>query len=132
SNSFAITGPPAKLAFQSNPAQTTVGQTIAPPVVVVVQDSAGNTLADNSSVTLSVFSGPGALNGTLTVQAVNGVATFNDLSFSLEGTYRIQADSGLLNPAISSGFIINGLPAKLAFKATPPQGAANSKLAPPV
>lgn len=55
----------------------------------------------NGPVTISLFSGLGALNGTLTQNAVNGVATFAGLSFNQIGNKVLRATSGSLPPANS-------------------------------
>ena len=43
-------------------------------------------------VTLSIASGPsnGTLIGTTTVQAVNGIATFNGVTLPKTGSYKLQ------------------------------------------
>ena len=91
-------------------------------VVVVVEDQYGNTVTgDNSSVTLSlnaaVSGGGGALSGTVTEPASNGVATFSGLSivnsanssYGAAGTgYSLTAkdtDAGVvLTPGTSAAF----------------------------
>ncbi len=130
SNSFAITGPPAQLAFQIQPTQTTVGHVMTKAITVLVEDSGGNVVtADNSAVTLSIASGPGGtISGTTTVNAVNGLATFPGLSFSAMGTYTLDASDGVLTNATSNSFLINGLPAKLEFVQQPGNTAAGSPI----
>jgi len=76
-----------RLAFTVQPSSTTVGATISPPVQVAAQDDAGNTVATfRGSITVRTNPGPGTLSGTTTVAAVNGVASFSDLSIDQEGT----------------------------------------------
>ena len=86
---------PTQLAFGQPPTSAGAGATISPAVTVLVEDSLGNVVAgDSSSVTLSIANNPGGgtLSGTLTVAAVNGVATFNNLSINLAGSgYTLQA-----------------------------------------
>ena len=53
----------------------------------------------NGSVTLQLASGPGSLGGTLTAQAVNGVATFPGLTIGQGGSYTIQANAGVSSGA---------------------------------
>jgi hypothetical protein len=79
-------GPAAQLAFVTQPSNTPGAGTI-PDVQVAVEDAYGNLVTgDNSSVTLSLNQpaagdgGGGVLNGTTTVNAVDGVATFSGLS----------------------------------------------------
>ena len=74
---------PTQLAFGQPPTLTGANASMSPAVTVLVEDSLGNVVAsDTSSVTVALGSNPGggALSGTLTVAAVKGVATFNNLS----------------------------------------------------
>ncbi|WP_010587039.1 fibronectin type III domain-containing protein [Schlesneria paludicola] len=98
----------SKVVFLTGPANTVTGQTLA-PVTVAVEDSFGNVVtADHSTITISVASGPGALanTSTVSVQAVNGVATFNKLILATTGTYTLRASDGALISAVSSTFTI--------------------------
>ena len=79
---------PAQLAFDQSPTSAAAGAVLSPAVTVLVEDAAGNVVAnDTSSVTLAIGNnlGGGTLSGTLTVTAVNGVATFNNLSIDNAG-----------------------------------------------
>jgi autotransporter-associated beta strand protein len=70
---------------------------------VTVTDLAGNALTGfTGPVTISKFSGPGTLTGTLTANAVGGVATFNNLRLSAEGSVQLQATIPGPNTATSS------------------------------
>ena len=92
SNAFNVTapvGPPAQLAFTTNPGGATVNATLSPQPVVSVEDSGSNVVTgDTSHVTISL-NGPGTLTCTdasgLTVQAVNGIATFSGCSVNAAG-----------------------------------------------
>ncbi len=64
-------------------------------------------------------SSPTGLGGTVTVNAVNGVATFNNLSIAAIGNYTLTATSPNLTLASSSISIGAGTPAKLAFTSQP-------------
>jgi uncharacterized repeat protein (TIGR03803 family) len=99
-------GAAAKLAFTQQPTNAFAGITISPPVTVAVEDSSENVVTtDNSTVTLSIGSGPsGALGGTLTATAVSGVATFSNLVLSTPGTYTLQASDGSLTGTVSNSF----------------------------
>ena len=87
----------SQLAFSVQPADTVPGANISPGIQVAVQDADGNTVTtDTSSITLSIGGNPGGgtLTGTLTVSAVNGVASFNDLKIDKTGTaYTLNAAS---------------------------------------
>src|SRR5439155_12923639 len=51
--------------------------------------------------------GPGTLSGTVTMNAVGGVATFSGLSIATVGTgYKLHADDGSLTAADSAAFNI--------------------------
>ena len=84
SASFEVTfGPAARLVFTSQPTFTGVGTAIAPAVRVTVQDAFDNVVTTaTNNVTLAMnTSGNGAvLSGTTTVAAVNGIASFSDLT----------------------------------------------------
>ena len=82
---------------------------MTPAVTVQVEDADGNLLAtDNSSVTLTIATGPngGNLGGTVTVAAVDGVATFSNLSLTTAGPYTLTASDALLTVATSNSFTI--------------------------
>jgi hypothetical protein len=119
--------PATKLAFGQQPTTTTSMLTISPPVTVRVLDAA-NALVTTSTVpvTLALGNNPagGTLNGTLTRNAVNGVATFPDLSLAKAGTgYTLRASSPGLTSANSATFvIIRGPAARLRFLAQPTGG----------
>ncbi|MDB5132122.1 MAG: C-terminal target protein, partial [Mucilaginibacter sp.] len=92
SNSFVVLpnpGPANKLAINTQPSTTVLSQvTLAQQPVIYIQDQYGNTVTtDNTTtVTVSLASGTGTLNGQLTVTAVNGVATFTGLSITSAST----------------------------------------------
>ena len=116
-----------QLAFGQQPTATGAGSTISPAITVLVEDSLGNVVtSDNSNVTLSLGSNPsgGTLSGTLTVAAVHGVATFNNLSINDPGGgYTLIARdtiSGSALTATSAAFTIG----------TPPGIAASAAAAP--
>jgi hypothetical protein len=111
SSTFTITpGTATKVAFGVQPSTTTATMTISPAVTVQVEDSLGNTVTtDHSFVSMTLGNNPGGgtLSGTLTMQAMNGVATFNDLSISKKGVgYTLLGFDGSLSPGTSSPFTI--------------------------
>jgi hypothetical protein len=95
-----------KLAFGQQPTNVVAGAgTISPPVTVYVEDADGNVLTtDDFNVTLSVAIGPGTLGGTTTVAAVDGVATFSNLSLATPGAYVLSATDGSFANATSNSF----------------------------
>lgn len=106
---------PVALAFLTQPVNTATGVTITPPVQVAVVDINGNTVVTSTiPVTLSFDSNPGdvgTLRGTLTQNAVNGVATFSDLSIvAIADGYSLLASGGGLNQGTSNTFSITPYP----------------------
>jgi VCBS repeat-containing protein len=113
-------GNPAKLAFTQPPVNTQAGATITPSVKVAIQDAGGNTVTSaQDPITLAIGSNPaaGTLSGTVTVTAVNGVATFPGLSIDKSGNgYTLTAAAGGLTGATSPGFdILPGNADRLVF-----------------
>src|SRR5262249_52145795 len=107
SASFTIQAP-TQLVFTQQPSNGVVGQPIAPPVAVAVEDAGGNIVTgDSSTVTLTLSSGTFA-NGsnTATATAVNGVATFGGLVINAAGTYTLAASDATLTGATSNPFTI--------------------------
>src|SRR5207244_1608932 len=77
STSFIITPAAAsKLVITTQPADTLAGQTFS-AIVIQVQDAFDNVVTnDTSNIVVALASGNGTLNGSKTIPAVNGVATF--------------------------------------------------------
>ncbi len=100
---------PATLAFTSQPANDTVGQTLA-SVAVTARDAQGAVVTGFSgSVTLTLGANPGnaVLAGTRTIVATNGVATFVDLALDkAEDGYTLTASAGTLT-ATSAAFDVS-------------------------
>jgi len=103
--------PPAThLVFTVQPSNTTAGGTISPAVQVAAQDDAGNTVVGfGADITIALGNNPagGTLSGTKIVTAVNGVATFSDLSIDRAGNgYTLVATATGLTGATSAPFNI--------------------------
>lgn len=126
----------AKLAFTVQPPSSSVsGSAFA--ATVTVQDASGNTVtSDNSNVTIALAGGTLGANlaGTLTVQAVNGVATFTGLSVDKAGTgYTLHATDASLTPADSNAFaIVAGAAANIAFTQQPSNAVAGDANGPAI
>ncbi len=92
-----------QLSFAQQPANApTTG--LLSPITVDVEDSNSNLLtSDNSNVSLSIASGPAGavLSGTATVAAINGVATFTNVSISTAGSYTLTASDSTASSATS-------------------------------
>ena len=130
-------GTPKKLGFGQQPTNTVAGATITPAVTVRVLDSQGRlvTTATNA-ITLAIYTNPGGgtLSGTLTKNAVGGIATFNDLSIDKTGTgYKLRATATGLTAATSNAFNITpGTPTQLAFYQQPTNAVAGVAITPAV
>lgn len=134
SNSFDIFGSAAKLAFVAQPVGSTAGG-LMQPVQVAVQDANGAVVSTaTDQVTLALGSaGSATLNGTRTISAVNGVATFSDLSVSLAGSgYTLVASAANRAGATSNSFTVSpvGTATRLAFSAQPSNSVAGQSIAP--
>ncbi len=115
------------LAFTAQPSNTVVGSTITPPVQVSVEDPDGVVvLTDNSIVTVALWANPGngTLLGTLSEAAVNGVATFGNLSINNAGAgYTLAASDGSYGGGTSSSFSITpGNPVPVSATTSQPTG----------
>jgi uncharacterized repeat protein (TIGR03803 family) len=135
SSSFTVNAAPAsKLVYTVEPSDVIINAAISPSIVVDVEDQFGNIITTNtSSITLSKASGPGTLGGTLTMAAVNGVATFNNVKLNATGTYTLAAKDGSLTSATSSSFVVNPVPTfKLAYAQQPTNITAGGTISPAV
>jgi hypothetical protein len=128
-----------KLGFTLQPIATTAGAPIGPPVAVAIEDAAGNTVTsatDVVTVALGANPGGGTLTGTTSAAAVNGVATFSDLSINRAGSgYALTAYAlrTSLSAATSAHFDITpGSPSQLGFAVQPGNGVAGGVITPPV
>jgi len=102
-------GPPAQLIFTTEPSASAVAG--APfSVAVTVKDVNGVTIANfTGSVSLSLSGGTSGatLGGTTTVNAVNGVATFTNLTVNKAGSgYMLIPATGSVTGAPSTPFTI--------------------------
>lgn len=128
--------PPASLVFSAQPTRTVAGQVMAPAVQVTAQDAKGQTAGSYAgTVTLAIATGPmsGTLAGTATVNAVNGVATFSDLSFNKIGSYTLSASAANLPAATSAPFDIDpGAGTRLTYLQEPIDVSINRAFTPAV
>lgn len=129
------TGKPQAVVFVTQPSNATAGVGINPAVSVRVVDSRGNTVTDsNANVTMALAGGASgaALSGTSTVVAVNGVATFANLSVDKVGQgYTLVASSDALTGATSNPFnVLVGAPKGLVFNVQPSNAVAGAAMTP--
>jgi hypothetical protein len=105
-------GPPpdpiTQLAITVEPANVVAGSPVSPAIEVTIQRASGATATDaTDAVMIAIGTNPGGgtLSGTLTVNSVDGIAVFNDLSIDLVGTgYTLAVTSGTLIGATSQAF----------------------------
>jgi len=105
--------PPLHLVFTVQPRTTLPLMAITPAVQVTAVDASGNTVTGfTGTVTIAIghnggMLAPGTLSGTKTLTAVNGVATFADLSIDQLGSgYTLVVTAGGVTGAESASFNI--------------------------
>jgi hypothetical protein len=125
----------SQLLITSQPSQTIVSNVIAPSIVVDVLDSNNNLVLTNTSpVSVRIATGPtgASLGGTLTVNAVNGVANFSNLNLNTTGTYTFSFTAPGMSSATTNTFRIIPSPldgSHLVFTLPPtPSTVAGTKL----
>jgi len=119
--SFQNTDAPVRLAFLNVP-QRAAGTTFVPIRVGILDHTGQIVPTANHAVTISLANPGGAtLSGTTTVNAVNGVAVFSDLSVDTPGDYNFTATAdGLLSAQSQEFDITAGAPATITFLQGPP------------
>ena len=110
---------PAKLAFTVQPVSTATSNVLTPAIQLAIQDANGNTVNTSSapvSIGLQTYLGS-PLQGTTTVNAVNGIATFPDLFIvAVNNGYNLVATSPSLASATSSTFNITPIPITITLQ----------------
>jgi hypothetical protein len=113
--------PAVSLAFTLEPGTTVAGAAFSPTVQVAAWDAFGNIATGfNGSITVAIGTNPpgtGALDGTTSVAAVAGVATFPGLNIDEAGVgYTLTAAAPGLTGATSGPFTVTvGPAAAIAF-----------------
>src|SRR5207247_6525465 len=126
-----------RLVLTGQPTSVTAGATITPAVTVTVQDGLGNTVtgfSGNVTVAIGTNPGGGALSGTTTVAAADGVATFSTLSINRMGTgYTLTASGTGLATGGSAAFNVSaGSASALVFTGEPTNAVAGAAITPAV
>lgn len=106
-------------------------------IEVAIEDASGNLVTGSSApVTLALAANPGgaALEGNLTVNAVNGLATFNDVQITRAAQgYTLSASSPGLASATSDAFkIVAGAATGIAFVTPPSNIGAGAAFSPAI
>ncbi len=130
------TGAVARLVYVTQPSTVGAGAAIQPAIVVEAQDAGGNRVTNfSSNVTLALVSNPGGatLGGTLTQTAVNGRATFANISLNRPGTgYTIIAGGGGFSVTSVPFTVTAGAVSRLEYVTQPSNTAAGATMTPAV
>ena len=120
----ALSGAPARLAFEAVPEAAVAGAVFDPAVVVAVQDEYGN-LVPTASAEIQLQVNKGTLAGGAAAHAVDGTATFTDLHIDQGGTgYVLTATAEGLSPSQSGAFpVAMGVATQLLLSAGDGQDA---------
>ncbi len=114
----------SQLALTTQPAGATAGAAFTTQPVVTIQDAFGNTVTGNStSVTATINTGSGSLQGTTTVAAVAGVVSFSNLRIDSAGAKTLQLTDGALTSVNSGSFTVSPGAASQLVVSTQPAGA---------
>ena len=125
SSGFSIAaGAPTQLAIGAQPAGAVSGVAFTTQPSIEIRDAGGNLTTSTAAVTVAIASGTGALAGTLTVNAINGLATFTDLQINGPGAHTLTFTSGALTSATSASITVTQIAAALSVQ-TPPSGATS-------
>src|SRR6266699_2531261 len=124
-----------RLVFTVQPGNAIAGAALTPAVQVTAQDGLGNPVTGfTGTVTVALGNNPGSgtLGGTLSVAAVNGVATFGNLSVNRVGTgYTLTAAGAGVTTASSAGFTVTpGAASQLAFTLQPSTTTSGATITP--
>jgi Tol biopolymer transport system component len=135
SNLFLLSAAPVEIAYAQQPTNVVAGAFVWAPVKVEFRDGAGLRLTSvNRLVTIALGANPGGstLSGTLSVQAVNGVAVFNNLWLNKAATgYTLIASAQGFALVTSVGFsVVAGAPVGMSFTVQPPNALAGVALSP--
>ena len=127
---LTVTQVAASLFMQTQPAGATNGVAFTTQPVVRILDNAGLAVTTGSGatevVTATVATGTGTLSGTVTVTAVNGVATFSNVKITGTGahTLRFATNSRTLT-VTSTGFTVAASPPTQLAITTQPSAAVS-------
>jgi large repetitive protein len=132
------------LVFTQEPADSnavnggdiTSGVTFETQPVVTAEDADGRTDTDyTDTVSLTDDSVVGTLDGTASVAAVAGVATFTGLSYTADGdheTFTLTADDGTINTDTTASLDADVLATELAFTTQPANSISGVSMDQPV
>jgi hypothetical protein len=112
-SAMTVTIPPppptaaTQVAMQTQPGGALSGALLAPQAVVTLRDANNQLVNSTAAVVVSIASGGGTLNGTTSVAAVGGVASFTNLSITgAAGPRTLRFASTGLTAVVSGTFSI--------------------------
>jgi hypothetical protein len=114
-----LAGTPTLLQLTQQPSSGAVGSPIG-NVAVQVEDASGN-LVSGSTAAVTMASSPAGVAGTLTVNAIGGIATFTNLVFNAVNSYKLTASASGLTSATGSAIQITKGSQTIAFASLPNQ-----------
>ena len=128
---------PAMLGFVQQPSNGATLANLSPAVAVAIEDASGNVVTNASNAVTIALPGGSGLGGTVTANAVQGIATFDNLTISQAGAYTLLAASANLIPATSNSFTVTAptptaTAARLAFVQQPTGAQTLALIAPAV
>ena len=134
SAAFRIAFPPAQLVITQSPGNVAAGAALLPALRVEARDATGNLLGSyGGAVTVALGANPAAatLGGTLTANAVAGVATFGDLTVDRTGAgFTLVARIGALEDTSTTFDIVSSAAQQLEVGAVPASVVAGATIAP--
>lgn len=127
--------PVAGLAFVQGPSNVQMNTAMSPAVTVRAVNADGQTVTTfTGNVELTLLNNPNSatLGGTTTIAAVNGIATFSNLTVNVAGSgYALKAASGTLATATSGTFVVSPPPAVgVAFDVQPSNTVSGTAITP--
>ena len=100
-------GAATKVVFTQDPTSAVAGVDFSPTITAEIQDAYNNVVNSSANLVLSINTGTGSLNGTTTVAAVAGVATFSNININEAGNFTLDVDSTGLATDTSPTFTIS-------------------------
>ena len=112
-----------KLRIDTEPSgYVRAGDELAQQPVISIRDAYGNLVNDNTTSVTATANGTESLVGTTEITAVNGIVSFNDLSYQKMETITIDFAAAPELTTVTSGSTIvdHNATAKFAYSVTPP------------
>jgi hypothetical protein len=115
-------GPVSQLVIHTQPSPTVIaGQNFPDQPVIWLEDAYGNLCVNDSTtaVTVSRVNGVGNLQGTTTLQAVNGVVTYTDLKRYSATSMNLQFTTGAITATSDLVTVLPGPATQIIFTQQP-------------